>query len=559
MSFTSAAVALWATGAGLVLLWVLYGVLATSRMRRRGARPTTGWGDEAGAIAAEIGLGRVRFVESPDASVPFVCGIVRPLVVMPAQVSEWASERLRAVLLHELAHVSRRDCLTQLLARVACAIYWFHPLVWLAAHRLRIERERACDDVVLTSGVLGSVYGHHLVEIARSAASRRPHFAAGGVAMAHPRRLEERLMFILDPRIPRKSPLSSRLVVTAFGLAALALASLQTKAQASAAQPPAASATHARAASAAQAPAAAAPVPVARVAATERPPAAQPLAAQARAAAGTPQNVTIEVASIKRNMQVEQQRLAIPSNIPTVPGRAQTLSGGVLMGRGMTVMELIRDAYGYRNRAKGDIMGGPEWINTERYDVQARANGEFPLSTSTGLPPAGEAALRALLAERLNLQVRIESPLRPVYELIVLRADGQLGPDLKPSEGGCIPFFQREAVNAGLVLEKPQPLRPCPLLIAPGIMAAENMTMAEWAQLLTLAPQLDRTVVDRTYLTGRYDFKLGGDEPASAVAARDRLPAMTPALERRLGLTLHEGQAPVEILVIEHVDRPSEN
>jgi len=338
--------------------------------------------------------------------------------------------------------------------------------------------------------------------------------------MAHPRRLEERLMFILDPRISRKSPFSARLVVTAFGLVALAGASLQTKAQASAAQ---ASAT------------APAPVAMARFTTTQRAAAAQPPAAQARATTLRPptQNATIEVASITRNLQVEQERLAIPANIPTIPGRAQTLSGGVLIGRGMTVMELIRDAYGYRNRAKSDIVGGPEWINTERYDVKARANGEFPLSTSTGLPPAGEAALRALLAERLNLQVRVESPLRPVYELT--RTDGELGPGLKLSKGGCIPFFQREAFNAGLVIEKPaagepQPLRPCPLLIAPGVMAAENMSMPEWAQLLSLAPQLDRTVVDRTDLAGRYDFKIGGDEATYKVAATGRLPAMTPDL-----------------------------
>src|SRR5262249_46080709 len=175
-----------------------------------------------------------------------------------------------------------------------CAIYWFHPLVWLAAHRLRIERERACDDVVLASGVLGSVYGHHLLEIAKSAASRRPNFAAGGVAMAHRRRLEERLMFILDPRISSKSPLSARLVVTAFGLVALGGASLQTNAQTSAAQAPAA----------APAPPAAAPAPVvmAQFTTTQRPASSQPHAAQARATAGKPptQNVTIEVASIKR-------------------------------------------------------------------------------------------------------------------------------------------------------------------------------------------------------------------------------------------------------------------
>src|SRR6185436_13202681 len=134
---------------------------------------TARWTVDAGEIAAAMGVGRVTFLESAGSSMPFVSGVFRPLVVMPVEASTWTSERLRAVLLHELAHVRRHDCLTQLLARVACALYWFHPLVWLAAHRLRVERERACDDVVLISGVRGSEYGHHLVEIARSAVSRQ--------------------------------------------------------------------------------------------------------------------------------------------------------------------------------------------------------------------------------------------------------------------------------------------------------------------------------------------------------------------------------------------------
>ena len=241
MTVTSVAVVLWATGAGLALLWLSNGIIATSRLRRTGARSTAGWTDDARAIAAAMGVGRVTFLESAGSSMPFVCGVIRPLVVMPVEASTWTSERLRAVLLHELAHVRRHDCLTQLLARVACAIYWFHPLVWLAAHRLRLERERACDDVVLTSGVVGSAYGQHLVEIAKAAISPTSGIAAGGVAMAHRRRLEERLVSILDPHVLRTSPLSARLVVTAFGLLALGGASLQVASPGS----PAAAAAHA--------------------------------------------------------------------------------------------------------------------------------------------------------------------------------------------------------------------------------------------------------------------------------------------------------------------------
>jgi uncharacterized protein (TIGR03435 family) len=418
------------------------------------------------------------------------------------------------VLLHELSHVKRRDCLTQLLARVAVAMYWFHPLTWLAAHRLHLERERACDDVVLMSGVRGSDYAGHLVDIASAAVSRRSPFAAAGVAMARRGRLETRLMSILDPQLIRSSRRSTRLVVAAFGLVALAAASLRVQAQ-----------------------------------------------APAGAEAGTP-NVTFEVASIKRNKDVEAARATINPNVPTVPGRAQTLPGGTLLGRGMTVRELIRDAYGYRNRAQGDIQGGPGWIDIERYDVQAKADYDFPRSTSNGLPPAAEGALRALLAERFSLKARLDTQVRPVYELVLHRKDGQLGPNLKPAKGGCRPFFQREAVNAGLVIEKPSPdapppLRPCPLAIAPGLMAAENMTMADWARILSLAPQVNKTVVDRTGLTGSFDIMIKGDGPPPGPT--ELLPALTPPLENQLGLTLRDGRAPVEILVIERVDRPTEN
>jgi uncharacterized protein (TIGR03435 family) len=516
------AVALWALGGAVILLHMLSGIVATFRLRRSATlEGGASWLAEAHAIAASMGINRVAFGESDESHVPFVCGVLEPLVIMPATTSSWPTDKLRVVLRHELAHVKRRDCLTQLLARVAVAMYWFHPLTWLAAHRLHLERERACDDVVLLSGVRGTDYAAHLVDIASAAVSRRSPFAAAGVAMARRGRLETRLMSILDPQLIRTSRRSTRLAVGAFGLVALAAASLQVQAQAPA-----------------------------------------QAAAAASAGAQTP-DVRFEVASIRRNKEVEAARAGINPNVPTVPGRAQSLPGGRLLGRGMTVRELIRDAYGYRNRAQGDIVGGPGWIDIERYDVQAKAEYDFPPSTSSGLPPAAEGALRTLLVERFNLIARVESSIRPVYELVLHRKDGQLGPNLKPSQGGCRPFFQREAVNAGLVIQAPSadapaPLRPCPLLIAPGIIRAENMTMADWVKSLALTPQLNRTVIDRTGLTGGFDIQIGGPD-GERPGPTELLPPIKPPLENQLGLTLRDAEAAVEVVVVEQVERPTEN
>ena len=84
-------------------------------------------------------------------------------------------------------------------------------------------------------------------------------------------------------------------------------------------------------------------------------------------------DVRFEVASIRRNKEAEAQRAAVPIYVPVVPGRAQTLPGGLVRGLGMSVRELVRDAYGYRNRAHGEIVGFPDWTDKERYDLEAKA------------------------------------------------------------------------------------------------------------------------------------------------------------------------------------------
>ncbi len=131
-------------------------------------------------------------------------GLLRPAVVLPEDAEGWSVEQRRAVLTHELGHVKRHDCLTQALAQVACAVYWFHPLAWVAAWRLRVERERACDDLVLRAGASGPDYADHLLQLARGA--RAAAGPAWALAMARPSQLEGRLLAILDPSLDRRGP-----------------------------------------------------------------------------------------------------------------------------------------------------------------------------------------------------------------------------------------------------------------------------------------------------------------------------------------------------------------
>jgi HEAT repeat protein/beta-lactamase regulating signal transducer with metallopeptidase domain len=224
---------IWLAGVVAVAGRLLIGLIAVQWLSRRTARVVDApWLPLAVQLASELRITRrVRFLESARATMPIACGVVTPSVLMPADASRWPLERLRIVLLHELAHVKRRDCLTHVIAQLACALYWFNPLAWIAARRVRTERERACDDLVLASGTRGSDYAEELLEIARGMRSGRyPAFLAGAtLAMAHRSQLEGRLMAILDPKVPRSSVsrVTTVLAATAVACALPPLASLQ--------------------------------------------------------------------------------------------------------------------------------------------------------------------------------------------------------------------------------------------------------------------------------------------------------------------------------------------
>jgi beta-lactamase regulating signal transducer with metallopeptidase domain/ankyrin repeat protein len=212
------AMSIWAGGTMAILLYLIVGTTAAWRLRRSATPIDAGWVNDARRVADALGVAQpIRFLESAMTTTPLVCGFWRPLIVMPRGASRWSEARLHVVALHELAHIKRRDGVTQALAQVVCALYWFNPLVWIAARRLRHERERACDDVVLAAGTRGSDYARHLLEIAHAMQPARfPALASAALAMARPSQLEGRLMAILDTSIARSSKGSTRLAAAAL-------------------------------------------------------------------------------------------------------------------------------------------------------------------------------------------------------------------------------------------------------------------------------------------------------------------------------------------------------
>ena len=147
----------------------------------------------------------VSMRKSGRTTVPVACGIWMPTVLLPLDADRWPAQRRRAVLLHELAHVKRCDCLVQAIAQLACALHWFNPLAQLAVMRLRAEQERACDDLVLATGMDGPQYADHLFEIVR--ASRAEAFPGWvTLAMSRSSKLEGRVRAILDNQRSRRPP-----------------------------------------------------------------------------------------------------------------------------------------------------------------------------------------------------------------------------------------------------------------------------------------------------------------------------------------------------------------
>jgi beta-lactamase regulating signal transducer with metallopeptidase domain len=214
------------TGVAVILLRT---VIARSRLAlvRRCAMPLTGalWQTrmrEAG-VAVGTSTATVRLAASRNVSVPVTWGVSRPVILLPATALRWPADRMQAVLRHELAHVGARDAAVRLMARIVCALFWFHPGIWWLATRFEADAEEASDDRVLLSGIRASDYAEWLGASARGAQDRPL------VALAFARRgsLRARLAAITDTQRRLAVP-ARRVVLSAVALTAATVAPLAT-------------------------------------------------------------------------------------------------------------------------------------------------------------------------------------------------------------------------------------------------------------------------------------------------------------------------------------------
>ena len=238
-SWTGTLVLAWALGLLVLSMRLAVSLLALRRLRRRSTPLREGsLVSAAEAAGRQLGLQRpVEIFLNEGRTMPMAWGIRKGAVLLPSEARDWDENRLRAVLLHELGHLQRHDPLVQLFVQIVCALHWFNPLVWLAAWRLHVERERACDDLVLQSGVKATDYAQHLLDVVAGYRFRGTA-ALSAVAMARRSRLEGRLNSIMSERLNRQS-LSRRLVVITVVLgAALLLPFAMIQAQPSEPAPP---------------------------------------------------------------------------------------------------------------------------------------------------------------------------------------------------------------------------------------------------------------------------------------------------------------------------------
>ena len=495
----------WAIGALVALVPVL---LTPARLRhlRCAARRWDGGEAVIGAVAREGR--RVDLLVHPDIPAPLTCGVGRPAIMLPADARQWSTDEIERALVHELEHIRRGDWPVHLATRAICALYWFHPLVWIAWRRLGLEAERACDDAVLRVAER-TAYAQQLVALARRHALRS---AVPVLSMASRSDLSARVAALLDDGQPRGHmglPRAS-VVVVAAALLTVVVAPL-------------------RAVQSGQAP-------------------------QGQVVGGP----AFDVVSIRENKSGD-----LAQGMRRQPG-------GRLVVNNAPVRTLILQAFGLQPQ---QLVGGPDWIGSARYDIAARAAGEFPV-TEPGTVGPMQLMMQRMLADRFQLAVHMETRELPIYALTVARTDGRLGPRLKPAATDCQTLMNelvKGARSGGAPPAAPQlpDGRPaCGMRVGGGgALTAGGTSMAALARML--AVPVGRLVEDRTGLPGAFDFDLeftadpGGAAAAGAGAPRPpdnaNAPSIFTALEEQLGLKLEPQRAPAEVLVIDRIERPSEN
>ena len=258
---------------------------------------------------------------------------------------------------------------------------------------------------------------------------------------------------------------------------------------------------------------------------------------------------TFEVATVK------------PIKSPDAMSRVSIQPGGRLTFSNITLKRLIDTSFQRVGFDSREVIGGPDWVDSDRWEVMAQAKGE--LVGPDGFPGPAFTMLRNLLAERFRLQVHEEKRERSVYLLEFVRPDRRLGAQLRRSTIDCAAIARDEAQGkppAG----PPGQQRPCAVAVPPGQLRASAVTVSALANVLSSF--VGRPVVDRTGLDGAFDIELEFSpesrpgflppEPGAAPPSGDG-PSLFTAIQEQLGLTLVTGRAAVDVLVIDRAERPT--
>jgi|SRR5579863_5335772 len=196
--------ALWALGCMVLIFRLAIGHWRVARLVRSATRV----GEDALFLA--------------DVSVPIACGLLRPLVLMPRASAEWPDWQFDAAVRHERTHIQRQDLWANFAAQLACAIWWFHPLVWMISRQLRASQETACDDAVLFSGLEPATYAEALLTVAQTVAQTGAQTSTltllPGCPMTTQTNLKSRIARLLDGGIARTTS-RANLFRTAIGFA----------------------------------------------------------------------------------------------------------------------------------------------------------------------------------------------------------------------------------------------------------------------------------------------------------------------------------------------------
>ena len=435
-------------------------------------------------LARKVGCATTESVIEPG-----VYGILRPILVLPSGVAErLETGQLETIVDHELCHIRRHDNLRALIHMSVEMIFWFHPLIWWIGARLVDERERACDEQVLEDGYDPRVYASAILKVCEFYVASPLACVAGVSGGNLKRRIEE----IMRQRMVQKLSWGKKLLLA--GLAMLAVG----------------------------APTIVGVLTAPSIRAQSPTPPAEP-------------RPKFEVASVKPckpEAGFSHAFSVLPDGGASIPDRVSLNC--------VTLSELIRQAYvvhgsGHLNGnelATVPIEGGPQWINSDGYQIDAKAE------DAPGQDMLQGPAMQGLLEERFRLKIRHEIREVPVYALTVAKG----GPKLEPSKDGCRPLeLSRFQWCLG------QPIRGGDSFRLMGV------TMTDLSKFLSLSERSDRPTIDETGITGRFNVPLPGRP--SEVQALEPLRAALQAL----GLDLQPAMGPSDLLVIDSVDRPLDN